>query len=31
MEEGERVALQVIFGDVTSMERVKAIAKRMFT
>lgn len=30
MEQGERVALQVIFGDVTSMERVKTIAKRIF-
>ncbi len=30
MEEGERVALQVIFGDVSSTERVKTLAKRIF-
>ncbi len=31
MEEGERVALQVVFSDVSTMDRAKAIAKRMFT
>jgi hypothetical protein len=31
MEEGERVALQVVFGDVSRVDRAKAIAKRIFT
>ena len=31
MEEGERVALQVVFSDVSTIDRAKAIAKRIFT